>query len=132
MLNRLDPPGNVVAACDSDATMLPYWPITGGVWAMIGATCNQASGSITYRLIFTDACGVLTGVTAPMTLTSSPGPADFGSEWLGTPNQEPCVNICADRMAMKVDAVVGEWTVNAQVFTPPPVERAYGKKKKGT
>jgi hypothetical protein len=120
MLNRLDPPGNFVDAPDADATKLPYWPITGGVWAMIGATCSQAGGSITYRLIFTDAAGVLTGVAPPITLVAATGPPDFGSEWLGTPNQPPCVNICADRMAMKVDAVVGEWSVNAQVFTPPP------------
>ena len=118
MLNRLDPPDNVINVPDSDATQLPYWPVTGGVWAMIGGTCSQAGGSLTYRLIFTDQAGVLIGVGLPMTLTAASGPADFGTAWLGTPSSEPCVSFCADRMAMKVDAVVGAWTINANVFIP--------------
>lgn len=107
-------------APDPDASQLDYWPITGAVWATIGTTCTAAGHAMTYRLIFTDTTGTITGVSPPCTVTSAAGPADFGTVWLGTPGGSECsFNICGDRMALKVDSITGVWTLNAQTFTPP-------------
>jgi hypothetical protein len=117
-LNRLGAPNNTVSVPDVDATKLSYWPITGAVWATIGGLCSQAGGSLVYRLIFTDHDGVLTGVSPPVTLTAGAGGPDFGTQWLGTPNADPTTAVAANRMALKVDAIVGVWELNAQVSIP--------------
>ncbi len=110
-----------VTAVDPDASQVPSWTISGAVWVSIGATCAQSSGSITFRLVFCDANGNLTGVAPPFTMTSGSGPADWGSAWLGTPQGSSLesIPVCADRMILKIDSIVGTWMIAAQSFIPP-------------
>ncbi len=121
MSTALNFPARTIKSADTDATQVPSWTITGAVWVSIGATCAQASGNLTFRLVFSDSNHNLTGVSPPFTLTSSAGPADWGSVWLGTPtgNSLESIPVTADLMMLKVDSVVGTWTIASQSFTPP-------------
>jgi hypothetical protein len=107
-----------VTAPDADASELPFWVIKGAAWCSIGASCTTANQSITYRLVFADLEGNLCGVSPPVTLTSGAGAADWGGAWLGTPAGDPSINVSSDRMAVKVDAVTGVWTLAAQAVFP--------------
>jgi hypothetical protein len=112
-----------VSAVDPDASAVDAWTITGAVWVSIGATCAVASGSLTFRLVFTDLEDNVTGVSPSYTMTSSSQISDFGNSWLGTPQPDsplPSLSVCADRMRLKVDAITGAWTVAIQAFLPPP------------
>jgi hypothetical protein len=117
-MNRLGAIDNTLSVPDPDATKLSYWPITGAVWITIGGLCSQAGGTLVYRLIFTDNNGILTGVSPQVTLTAGAEGPDFGTQWLGTPSSEPTTAVAANRMALKVDSIVGVWEINAQVSIP--------------
>lgn len=108
-----------ISAVDTDATKVPYWPITGALWISLGATANAPGSAITFRLLFFDCAGNLTGCMPTTTYTAAAGGADAGAAWIGTPTDPVPSNVCADRMAVKVDAVTGVWTFAAQAFFPP-------------
>jgi hypothetical protein len=111
-----------VSAIDADGSVVTPWPITGAVWISLGATCATASGAIAFRLICTDDTGVVTGVTRQFGFTSAAGAPDWGAVWLGTPASDfgPAVSVAADRLILKVDDIVGTWTIAAQTFCPAP------------
>jgi hypothetical protein len=115
-------PSQVVSVTQPNLTPLGYaWTITGAAWVSLGATCSVAGGSVTFRLVCTDIDGAPTTCSPPLSWTSSPGPADFGALWLGTPSEWPVYSVCADLLYLKIDAIVGAWTFNLQAFVPPAV-----------
>jgi hypothetical protein len=123
MANQLSASNRIITEPDTDASQVETWTITGAAWVSIGATCSTAGGSITFRVVFTDVAGNLTGVSPSYTLTTTSTLADWGPVWLGTPTPDtplPTVNTCADFMRLKADAVTGTWTVSSQSFMPPP------------
>jgi hypothetical protein len=107
---------------DADASVLPPWSVTGAVWMSLGGHCSTAGGSITFRLVFSDTEGNLTGVSGPFTLTAATGAPDWGAAWLGTPGAggTPSLSVAADQMILKVDAITGNWQITSQGFYPEP------------
>jgi hypothetical protein len=113
-----------VSAPDVDATKVPAWVVTGAAWVTVGAVCDQANGSVSFRMVFTDLAGNLTACSPPQVYTSGTGAADFAGKWIGTPAQWAGNNTCNDLLTLKVDAIIGNWTFFLQGFTPPVLPAA--------
>lgn len=114
---------HVINAIDPDASRVDPWLITGAVWVSLGATCDTANGSVTFRLVFSDDDDNMTGVSPSYTLTSSSKTSDWGEEWLGTPQPDsplPTLSVSADNLRLKVDALTGtgSWSFSIQSFVP--------------
>lgn len=112
-------PLRTVSAPDADGSVLTRWSISKTMWLTIGGLCSIPSGLLSYRLLFFDYGGNLTGCSPNLELMAASGAADFGTQWIGTPLNETNILVSSTGMALKVDNVTGTWTLNASAFNPP-------------
>lgn len=109
-----------ITAVDTDGSKVPPVNTHGAIGITIGATAASALASLTFRIISCDAAGNVQGVSVPYTFTTGTV-ADFGAAFLGTPNsawEVPLLPIQAEQVFIKVDAVVGTWTLCASPQFP--------------
>jgi hypothetical protein len=111
-----------VTAPDPDGSKLAPIPCGGASQVSIGGTCTGPRGMITVRLIFTEQTGgFVVGCSAPLVLTTG-SVADWGAAYLGVPADEyqtPPVPACALNAYLKVDSVVGTWSLSTLAYFPP-------------
>ena len=111
-------PCATVSKADSDGSQIPSWSIGAAVWISIGGLCSIAGGVVVYRMVYSDGNGNLTGCSPVVQLVASPGAADYGALWIGTPGVDPISFVAATNVGIKVDLITGTWTFNAEGFFP--------------
>ena len=83
-----------VSVVDTDASAITPWDISGAAWISIGATCSQALAEVSFRVVYLDEFGSMTGCSPEIVCTAGSGKPDFAGQWIGTPSQDLPNNTC--------------------------------------
>lgn len=105
-------PRTGITAADPDASKLPLIRCNGAVGIVIGGLCSVGGSVVSFSIIQLDATGtVVLAVGGPYTLTAgsvnSPGPANFGAQWLGTlsDSSDPIWHLACPQCVLKINSV---------------------------
>ena len=116
----------VVTKVDPDGSKIPLWPCSAASSLSLFALATTAKASITVRLLAFTTPTTLAAISPTFIFSGSLTP-DFGLQYSGTPNNTTWLPIEGVTFAgVKVDAIVGQWTIGATItsqFIVPATSR---------